>query len=273
MKSLTKLQCVALIVGSLFLSSALGFTVFRGYRYLYVKKLTDKEYVIDTIIQTGPEKGALLSVFLSQILDLSIDKPQNFFLFDEKQATEKLSCVPMIQSAVVRKERPNRVYIDYSIRQPIANIGDFTNIAIDLEKKLFPLVPFYSPKRLPEFYLGIKEYKSELSGKEIDLAFSVFFALKKAHFERNICIEKIDVSNAFSNSYGKREIVVVLVEEKRKIYLRLSPRSYFLEINNYLSMNQQLQSSSNSNIDQVVDLRISKLAYMEEYPRSGVIGG
>lgn len=272
MKPLTNLKCVAVIVGSLFLFSALGFTIFRGYRHLCLKKLTDKEYFIDTIVQTGPEKGALLSVFLSQVLDLSIDKPQNFFLFDEKKATQSLCSIPMIQSATVRKERPNRVYIDYSIRQPVAKIGDFTNIAIDLEKKLFPLAPFYSPKRLPEFYLGVKEYKGELSGKEIDLAFSVFAMLAKVDFERDVFIEQVDVSNAFSNSYGKREIVVVLGEEKRKIYLRLSSRGYPLEIHNYLSINKQLQTCSNSNIDQVVDLRISKLAYMEEYPRGEMIG-
>lgn len=273
MKSLTNLKCVAVIVGSLFLTSAFGFTIFRGYRHLCLKKLTDKGYFIDTIVQTGPEKGAFLTVFLSQVLDLSIDKPQNFFLFDEKKAAQKLLSIPMIQSATVRKERPNRVYIDYSIRQPIAKIGDFTNIAIDLEKKLFPLTPFYSPKRLPEFYLGIKEYKQELSGKEIDLAFSVFAAVAKVHFEREVFIEQIDVSNAFSSSYGKREIVVVLGEEKTKIYLRLSPRGYLSEINNYLSMNKQLQTCSNSNIDQVVDLRISKLAYVEEYPKEEASGG
>lgn len=272
MKSFTKLQSVALVVGSLFVSSAIGFTAFRAYRYMGLQKLTSQEYFIDTIVQTGPEKGALLSVFLSQILGLSIDKPQNFFLFDEKEAEKKLLSIGVIQEAIVKKERPNRVYIDYSLRQPVARIGDFTNTAIDLDKKLFPLAPFYSPKRLPEFYLGIKEFQHDLSGREIDLAFSIFGMLIKSDLHRDVFVERIDVSSAFSDSYGKREVVVTLEDRGKKIYLRLTPRGYMKEIGYFLSMDKELQVSSNQTIDRVIDLRIAKLAYVEEYPKEGVVG-
>ena len=81
---------VFLIVLSLFMTSTVVFSGFRLYRRALVNAVYDLHYQLHTVIQTGPEKEALPTLYLMELLELSMDKPQNYVTFDEKVAEKKI---------------------------------------------------------------------------------------------------------------------------------------------------------------------------------------
>ena len=224
-------------------------------------------------------------------MGLSFDNPTSLREFDAKSAELQLLQSPVIQSAKVQTIQPNIVYIDYTVRQPIAWIYDYLNVAIDRDGFLLPVYPFFSPKNLPEIYLGLPltkkgenfPWNQPVKGKSIELAFSLLQLLQTYGTDLFI-LKRIDVSQAFAESYGRREIVLqveneVSVEKNGVLetiqiphILRLSTKDYPKELANYLQLRVNLlekeeiklySDSSLSIKERVIDLRIPQLAYIE----------
>jgi len=255
---------IALVVSAIFLFSALDSLSLRGFRKYEAKKLLGSEYTISKIIQTGPEKEALPTVYLTELLELSFDEPQKLYTFNEEEGKEKILLSPVISEVKVKKIKPDTIYIDYTLRQPVAFLADFVNTAIDGMGTLFPLSPFYTPKRLPEIYLGLESYIPKVEGKKLDLAMTLLKLIYDNFPDSYNALKWLDVSEAFSDSYGKREIIVVFQAPKGSHYLRLNPKNYKADLGSYLSLKEELWQEE---IDKVIDLRISKLAYIEDHLR------
>ena len=203
--------------------SGFSYGGYFSFRRWDKKRVQDDAYKILSIIQTGPQKEALKSTYLAELMDLSIDRPTNLYLFDTALAEKKLLTSPLIQKAKVKKYKPGSIYVDYSIRQPIAWLYDYENTVIDQEGRIFPVYPFLSPKTLPEIYLGIHEdlplqndWQNALVGKYVELALKTLSLLSDPRLRDFFDVVRIDVSNAYAESYGKREIVL-LTEDKLKI--------------------------------------------------------
>ena len=254
-------KIVITTVSLIFVTSSCAFTVYRMVRHVEVERLLNPEYILDTIVQTGPVKAALPTVLLAELLALSVDKPANYFAFDEARAVRKLLNCPVIAHAQVKKIKPNKVFVDYELRHPIALFADFENMAIDAERRIFPLIPYFSPKQLPEIVLGEHKFSDVITGEKIDLAYSVFLTLCMANLGENAIIRRIDVSKAYCPSYGKREIVVIIEHKQEKHYLRLTEKTLSSGIANYTSL---IQNSEPQSMACVIDLRIEKLAYVED---------
>lgn len=275
---------------------------YHGVHYFLNTKQREKEETISMIsyiVQTGPQREALHSDYLAELMSLSSDQPTPFSQFNSKRAEESLKSIPVIQEAHVKKIKPNIVYVDYTVRQPIAWIYDYQNIAIDKEGFLFPVYPFFSPKNLPEIYLGMRPFGEEdeqgergilgwhqpFRGKYIELAFSILYLLQE-HGSDLFTIKRIDVSQAFADSYGKREIIVVIENDmpltlntedivlKASHVLRLNTTSYSKELANYLTLRASLLDKEKKEAlqnttamkaikEKVIDLRISQLAFIE----------
>jgi hypothetical protein len=257
-------RSIAIIVSSIFIFSAATALSLRFFRNHQEKKILSDAYIITKIVQTGPEKEALPTVYLTELLDLSLDQPQRLYSFDEEERKQKILGSPVISEAKIKKVKPDTIYIDYTLRQPIAFLADFANTAIDGTGAVFPLTPFYTPKRLPEIYLGLESYTSFIKGKKIDLAMSLLKLIYDYFPDSYTSLKWLDVSEAFSDSYGKREIVVIFQKEGGNHYLRLNPKNYGGDLGSYLSLKEELWHDE---IDRVIDLRIAKLAYIEEHPR------
>ncbi len=261
MNLLKSKKIVVVAVSLVFITTTSIFTIYRIARYVEVERILNPDYVLDTIIQTGPVREALPTVLLAELLDLSVDKPTNYFAFDEAKASRKLLNCPVITYAHVKKIKPNKVYIDYELRRPIALYADFENMAIDVDRQIFPLMPYFSPKQLPEIVLGEHKFSHIVTGEKIDLAFSVFLTFCYAGLGEDSTILRIDVSKAYCPSYGKREIIVVVEHKQEKHYLRLTEKNLSTGIANYVSLIQNLESQKAT---RVIDLRIEKLAYVED---------
>ena len=126
--------------------------------FIFQKERRDPKAFITAVVQTGPEKQALNTDYLAEVMDLSVDDPTPVKAFSIKAATQKLLESPVIQEASVQLVSPGIVYVDYTMRHPIALLRDFENVALDATGTLFPFSPFYSPKNLPEIYLGLEGF-------------------------------------------------------------------------------------------------------------------
>src|SRR5258708_979144 len=96
------------VAGTLLLCSS----VYSLYSVWKTRRYTSDRYKITAIVQTGPEKEALRTVYLAELLGLSVDAPKNLYSIDLKKAQMALLSSPLIAKAKVRRMPPNTLYID-----------------------------------------------------------------------------------------------------------------------------------------------------------------
>jgi len=245
------------------------------------------EQKIINILQRGTTKEALSTRYLAEILALSVDKPVNAKSFDLAFAEKRLRSSPVIKKAAVSISKQNTVVIDYEARLPVALLYDYINIALDSSGVAFPLYPFYSPKNLTEIYLGEAlplQWNKPLAHPKIELAMKLLNNLSLAPF----ALKRIDVSESFAESYGKRQIILIIEEffkiqwESKEItcilprVLRLSSKDYRKDLGNYLVLRddetlafdpQVAKFEADGKIArlpaQVIDFRISNMAFIK----------
>ena len=300
-------RSLAWIVGSALLVSGGGHL---GIKYFLKERLNAEKKapyvvqgVIQTLIQTGPQREALKTEYLAQLLDISVDRPPLAAIFDIRQAEERLRACPLIARAHIKLLKPSTLYIDYTIRQPIAWLSDYENVALDKIGHPIPFRPFFSPKNLPEIYIGlgpfgtpaealekpVAEWNQPLRGKYIELALKLLDLLADPNVQDLMTVKRIDVSNAFAESYGTREIIVIVEDsifiqhDSREVQyllpkiLRLSTKNFANELGNFLKLRTQLIENERASIkfdpthdsivrqkETVIDFRIPNLAFVDE---------
>ena len=267
------------IVASSFVFSVVAH---KTIRYGFSKK-NQEEVCIKYVIQTGPHKEALDSEYLMEVLGLSADNPTPFAIFNQEAALEKLLKTPVIEHTFIKKIKPDMVYIDYTLRKPVAWASDFFNAALDKEGTLFPMHPFFSPKKLPEIYLGKEagEFGDVLQGEKLELSHAVLDVLEREG-AGTFFVKCVDVSKAFDASLGRREIVVILEDERHvkesdfplvnRHFLRLTQKGFQKEVENYLSLREHLVDAEKQEVTLLggreekevsIDLRLPQLAFVD----------
>ncbi|MGR3912492.1 MAG: hypothetical protein QRY71_04200 [Candidatus Rhabdochlamydia sp.] len=216
------------------------------------------EHPICRIIQTTSQQERLSTSYLAYLMNISADKPAKAKYFDTRLAKKQLLTSPLIKEAYVQLIKPDTLYIDYAVRHPVAWIEDYENMAVDEERTLFPITPFFSPKKLPRMLLDLNlceaKWGARITSYRLELALQCLKTLESL----SVNVHKIDVSKAEYASLGQREIIVTLEEEKRERILRLTPKDFAKEIGNYLELRPNLTLT-----DHVIDLRIPKLAFID----------
>lgn len=241
-------------------------------------KFNDDQYRIAALVQNTPQADGLKTVYLAELLDLSLDRPVNLYQFNIKDAQQTLLNHPIIKDASVKKILPGTLYVNYSMRTPLAFVGDFANTAIDEEGYLFPFRPFFTPKRLPTIYFGFNTEECKWGSClksliPVQAAFNLlrdFECLEKEH----LYLKQLDVTRIQADSYGQRQIVMI-VEKKgegsgQKQYplmiLRLSSEHTELDLANFRSYQATLfeKEGKMGNLDQpiIIDFRIPHLAFI-----------
>lgn len=257
MKKLPLVEALTWIIGSTLFFTGGTYCSLKNYLKYRHQTRADPKYYLSRIIQTGPQREALNTAYLAQLMQISVDAPITYGKFDTSLAARRICSSPVIKEATVKLIEPDTVYVDYMVRQPVAWLYDFVNVAIDEEGVPFPVTPFFSPKKLPEIYLNIQRvaWNRVLEGKEIELALSILKVVSKLDFT----LKRLDVSKAYAESLGQREIVMIVEEKGFSHYLRLSLKNYPQELGNYLELRPQLPPKSH-----IIDLRISQLGFVQE---------
>lgn len=249
---------------------------------------------IQALIQTGPSREQLKTSYLAELLSLSQDRPQSLITFDCSRAEALLKQCPLISEATVTKLPPHTLYIDYTVRTPLARLSDYDNVALDRGGALFPLSPFLTPKELPEFYLGLPPFlecaswQRPLHDRGFTLALRLYDRLSDLSWREGFRIKRIDVSSAWASSLGQREIVLfldddlllnlpqhTLIAHLPKI-LRLPSKHWEEQVNSFLILRRQMARDYERQLrarppssreitfaPRTIDLRIEKIAYVE----------
>lgn len=248
MKKLSIPGALAWIVSSLLFIPGTAYRIYHSSR-------PPPDYLC-RIVQTGPQKEALKTSYLAEVIALSADRPVTAQRFDPALASKKLRSLPIIKSASLKVIKPDTVFIDYTVRQPVAWLYDFENVALDEEAYPFPITPFFTPKKLPEIVLGLKTFVwgAPLKNDKMALALDLLRLMQK----EALAVRRIDMTHSLAPSLGQREVVVVLSENGFSKFLRLTPKNFSQELGNYLELRKTLPPET-----QVIDLRIPQLAFIQ----------
>jgi hypothetical protein len=295
-------HALAYIVASTLFCSGGAYAVMKNYLKNQQKITNDPRYALVSIIQTGPQKEALKTEYLAELLGASNNRPYHTKWFNQERAKMRLLKSPLISKADVKVVKPGVLYVDYTVRQPIAFLEDYKNVAIDKEGYPFPFAPFFSPKNLPNVYFGLAPFGTPsddpgrcmanwgtpMRGKYADLCLDILAIVTDPEVADLFSVKRIDVSNAFAESFGIREIVVITEDVLFKNIkgkdvqicvpriLRLSTKNYAQELGNYLKLRQQLLEEESKSIafqenleppialkEKIIDFRIDKLAFID----------
>ncbi len=221
-------------------------------RYVTHLHVTNETSVIQAVVQTAGEYAPLQTTYLAEVLELSHDKPANFSAFDLEKGCERLLASQVIREALIKKIKPDTLYVEYAMRTPIAFLGDYTNTALDEGGALFPYLPFYPPRHLPELYLG-GEAPPNPWGETIGEEQARLVSDILDRFEVG-ALERIDLSQSHAPSAGQRQIVLVL---KGGTILRLTSKNYPQELAHYFILAEQLSQEAS-----VIDFRNPEVAYI-----------
>jgi hypothetical protein len=295
--SLRKALCF--LGGSVLTTLICSVGIYGAFSAWNQKRRTSDQYNILSIVQTGPEKEALKTAYLAELLGLSVDKPKNLYALDLNEAAKALLSSPLIRSAKVKRSPPNTLYIEYEARHPMCWLADYKNVAIDREGYLFPGPPFFTPKEMPQIYLGLPAFgeaadafgrsggrwRSALKNRYLDLALELLHTFEGSPWKKGLRIQRIDVSNAFAPSLGRREIVLFTEEEiffrkeeKELTFcfpkiLRLGTADYAQQLQNFFALRQTMVEDYRKQLasleegakfaPRIIDLRVPQLAFVE----------
>lgn len=240
---------------ALLLPLAFAFFFYPVLKYSWV---CNERYTIKTILQKKPSIDSLKCAFLAEALGLTSQKI-NLYQFDLAKGEEALRKTFVIKDVCLKKIKPHTLFVDYSLREPLAYFADKSNTALDEEGMLFPFAPFYTPKHLPEIYFG-DHFSSQVWGKKINE--------KKMRMAKDILsrfpphsLRWMDLSHIDTASLGQKEIVV----EYQSFLLRLSPKNYQKEINHFFSLLEKMNQDHilcPEKKNCVVDLRLPQVAFL-----------
>lgn len=114
--------------------------------------------------------GSLPGGFLAECLDLSFDRPTYLRDFSCRGGVEALCSSGLIKKAHIKKLRGGMLYLDYTLRRPVALLGSLPHGAVDEEGVIFCYAPAYCPKNLPIIYIPVGP---EPWGEKISFDFSL----------------------------------------------------------------------------------------------------
>lgn len=205
---------------------------------------------------TAPELE--LCKLISDPYEASIDS------YKIREYETRLVSSPMVKWASVKKRRSN-ITFHYELREPLFELIDYKNIAIDQEGVLFPLYPFYHAANRVKLLLGCKEGQALLGVATSSLRFALakqLYTLLQQTLPANVSVKLIDVSLSDAMSLGQRKVITHLQWEGRQVYVLFSPKQMG-EVANKLEAVMQLESSHRPCLS--VDLRVENRAYLTAF--------
>lgn len=239
--------------------------------FLWEKKQEERrlnpKYHLKSLVQVQPYEDSLDTLTLQKILGLSTERPITTIDLDLGGLEKRLLEFPLVERAKLKVISPSKLFIKYKLRTPIAFLADIQGAAVDKEGKILPLDPFYTPKRLPSVYVGLQKgqgcWGGALAPEDLELIWEVFTLFASEGMEE-LEMKSLNISGVHETSGGKRELVVIAEDLKKRIewVLRLCPEAYTQGLSRFLTLRDRLLDQELAN-EQVVDLRLDRLAFLK----------
>lgn len=259
------LQAVLIIIlFTLLLSGTTGVVLF--YHVIEQNNRSqDPAYTISAVVQKAMGRNVLPTAALIEMLNLSKDHPMNLYAFHVKSAAEKLVEKGIFKRINISKVIPDTLLIEYSLRDPIAYLEDYTNTALDVEGAIFPFHPYYTPKKIPSVRFGKELLRgAQLDEKELKLMLEVFALLEAPAQNLRASLQKLDITKAINPKDPLNEIDVLMTYGGRERWLRLTHANMTNELADFLIFQQTLLDweDKHPSSKTVIDLRVPDVAYL-----------
>jgi cell division septal protein FtsQ len=234
------------------------FVAWWYHGYTFEKKQKNAAFQLRTILSSSKTQDSLTAKQLTTLLGLSEDAP-NIYSIDPYVAKQTLENYPAIKSAKVLRLRPNALFVDYELRTPYFRLIDFENMAVDNEGYPFYLYPIFTPKKIPELYLGLQNvsWNTKNTQKEFALAVDVAEFIQK-EYPNDLHLVRIDTHNVQNPSLGAQEIVIVFKDAHSSLYARLDVQDY------KTGLKRLLRLRNGEARERVVDLRSRGFALVKD---------
>lgn len=229
-----------------------------AYLFLFGKKNLPSR-LLTTLEQKTPTINSLSPRFFSNYLGL---KPGGHSLniqkLDINKISSKLKQFPIFKQIDAEFTSQGSLLVSYELRTPIYRLNDFSNCGVDVEGRLMPLVPFYSPKNLPFLYLGLDDVKWEQS-QSVDFANQIVDFFNQNGLDR-LEIIMIDLSRLKSPLKSHREVIVTVRFLDKIHYLRINANFLNKALSRYASLFKEPKLKDKLFDHCVFDARIMKFA-------------
>lgn len=232
------------------------------YKHIQELRTNDYRYAVSAVVQNCCAGVQLPTLYLTEIVNLSADRPYHLYNWNIKEAEKKLKNSPYIKDATIERIPPDTVKISYYSRTPVAVVGDLSNALIDTDGHLLPRHPLIREPVLPEMILGQDKvgWGEKLAAPETTLALQLKDLID--HEFPQMKLKSIDVSRAYARSAGKRQIVVTFEVGENTHILRVTINNYRQQLANYRELIASNQLAGFKSI--VIDLRLDHLAYLQD---------
>lgn len=200
------------IVLSTVMISGTSWGAWAGWQYWQWKLENDSRYPVRAIMTKSLGGEPLRPSIVAEWLNLSVTKTMNLYRLNLNEAKKKIERQLPVKRAIVSRIPPSTLMVEIEMRRPIALVGERSNIGIDEEGNVFPLVPFYTPKKLPKIFVGHRN--------NFPLVVAVLKSLDKRGELGNV--ELVDAEKANALSFGERELVIL----SNGVFSRLDPAKW-----------------------------------------------
>jgi len=225
--------------------------VWQWHRSFTESLAINPKWYISQIAARATTAYSLPSSLLEQILEIA----PNTNLTNIDHLTPKILACPAVESAKVWKLFPSTLGVEYTLRTPIAAIGQ--NLGIDALGATFPLSPYFPPLHLP---MAILNQDEDLFNTSTLIKLLPLQALCKNH---NLSLQTIDLTHVDDKIFFRKEIVLSLSSpQKNKIYIRIHPDHLSTILKN--NRLQKIFSKINGNFNGIIDLRYPNCAIVSK---------
>jgi hypothetical protein len=240
------------------------------WQLLLHQRAHDPAYLATALIQTGPEVEPLPTNYLAELLDLSVDRPQNLYQVSLPDLKKRLLKSPCIANGEVKRVPANALQVVYTARQPIAHCIDLENSLLDREGVILPHQPFFRPQRLPKVYFGLKPKSIDRMGRAVwgtpveSRSSTRAMQILGDPLWKEAELLLVDLSRAFHPNLGLREIVLCcrLQRQSPELFVRIAPEEWKAALQCLESLMRQQTCMEGT---QVIDLRMPSIAVL--HPR------
>lgn len=230
------------------------------------KRLTDPRYELQALRVLASPEDHLPSSLLAHWLDLS--PHANLYSYDCHALATQLFRQPLIAHAVVQRDPPHRLLVEYSLRKPIARLAEVPQVGLDEEGILIPLIGKWIEAPLPSIFIGLPpsslppwEQPSPLAPRKEGAR--LLKLIQTTSLGEHLL--RIDSSAIDAPSKGRRQLLLILEESWGVTLIRLMPETIKDGIKRYLALRSLLEEMGTP---QVVDLRLDQLAYLQPPPHT-----
>lgn len=242
----------------LFIFLSCCFISLPAYLYLFGKKY-QRPVLLKALIQKTPTIDQLSPRFFSDYLGLSpLGQPLILKRLDAVKIQNRLKEFPVFKSIEAEFTPLGELCVSYDLRRPLFELYDYKNCGLDKEGFITPLVPFYSPKKLPQIYLGLKQLSWD-EPHNISQALDIVDFFEKNQFQ-GINLKRIDLSRLNHKLISHREIIVIVSVGNVDHYLRIHPSLIQKALVRYVSIFLEPKLKKTISKSCVFDARISKFA-------------